>query len=226
MNHLDNLFHGFFLAFLVLLTVLFLFNFSQIAALKDIISSGDVQLKSNDIQNTIPTDFAGDSNSEIDKREIEKLIEERLASMQSEPLDYESALTPTPLTSSEPRDFDTLYIPLGSTGSTTSTEWTTLPDAVAVVDAKTDYEDGAYIQFEAFLKVDYGSGTGFVRLWDDTNKIAVIGSEMNIENKIDPTYLLSPKLELWNGRNTYIVQIKSLNGAAVHYSAGKIKVSY
>jgi hypothetical protein len=223
MNNLNNILHGFFLAFLVLLTVLFLFNFAQIATLKNNLSSAVGQLSSGDFTGVPQTTQAPVELEGIDREEVEKLIEERLASMQSEPT---AAPSTAPAATNAPQDLSTTYIPLGSTGSTTSTDWVSLPDTAAVVDVNTDYGSDAYVQFEAFLRVDYGSGTGFVRLWDDTNKIAVVGSEMSVVNEIDATYLLSPKLEFWNGRNTYKVQIRSLNGAGVHYSSGKIKVSY
>lgn len=226
MNNLNNILHGFFLAFLILLGVLFVFNFRQITSLKSSISTNISQVGSANPQMPVSVVDPESTNS-IDREEVERLIEERLASMQSEPT---SAPTAAPATSntntSTTNDLSTTYIPMGSTGSTVSTDWVTLPDAVAVVDVKTDYGTNAYVQFEAFLRVDYGSGTGFVRLWDDTNKIAVVGSEMSVSDEIDPTYLLSNKLEFWSGRNTYKVQIRSLNGAGVHYSSGKIKVSY
>jgi len=76
------------------------------------------------------------------------------------------------------------------------------------------------------LKVDHGNGQVFVRLWDDTNKITVNGSEMSTVNNADYKLVTTGDIPFWQGRNLYKVQIKSLNSFVVSYTGGKIRISY
>lgn len=123
-------------------------------------------------------------------------------------------------------DKSTTYVPLGTSGSTNSTDWVTFDDTGAYIDVVSDYGDDAYIQFEISLKAMSGSGTSIARLYDDTNKIGVIGSELSVAESSTYTLKLSPKLELWRGRNLYKVQLKSLSGSTAQFTGARVKVSY
>lgn len=120
----------------------------------------------------------------------------------------------------------TSYVPLGSVAASTSTDWYTIENASAFIDLANDFTKEAYITFETSLKVQHGNGQAFARLWDDTSKIAVNGSELSTSNNFDYEHVKSDQLYLWNGNNNYKVQVKSLNGYEVTVSDAKVKVVY
>lgn len=120
----------------------------------------------------------------------------------------------------------TSYIPFGTTATSTSTDWYTLPDSGTYLDINNEFSSDAYVSFEASLKVKHGNGQAYVRLWDDTNKIAVVGSELSTIGNEDYVLVKSNNLNLWSGNNNYKVQIKSLTGYEVTYTGGKLKIVY
>jgi len=120
----------------------------------------------------------------------------------------------------------TSYIPMGSSYTTTSTDWYTLNDTEIYIDLTNDYGSGAVVSWEASLMVAHGNGQAFARLWDDTNKIAVNGSELTTVNNPSYSLVSSGIVPFWRGRNLYKVQIKSLNSFEVSITGAKIKISY
>ncbi len=120
----------------------------------------------------------------------------------------------------------TTYVPLGTTYTTTSTDWYTVDDSATYIDLVNDYGSSATVSWEASLKVAHGNGQAFARLWDDTNKIAVNGSEITSINNVEYKLLTTGVLPFWRGRNLYKVQIKSLNSFEVSFTGGKIRVAY
>ena len=120
----------------------------------------------------------------------------------------------------------TSYIPMGSITTTTSTGWSDVKDSEVYIDLKNDFSQTAYVSFETSLKVADGNGQAFARLYDATHGIAVDGSEISTTNNSDYKFVGTGKLNLWNGKNLYKVQLKSLNGFVITYSGGKIKIVY
>ena len=120
----------------------------------------------------------------------------------------------------------TTYIPMGTTYESTSTDWYTIDDTATYIDLINDYGKTASVSWEASLKVAHGNGQAYVRLWDDTNKIAVDGSVLTTENNSEYKLVTTGVLPFWKGRNLYKVQIRSLNSFAVSYTGGKIRISY
>jgi hypothetical protein len=120
----------------------------------------------------------------------------------------------------------TSFLSMGTSYSTTSTDWVDVPDSKVYIDLINDYGSNPYVTWEASLKVAHGNGQAFVRLYDETNKIAVVGSELSTTNNSEYKQVYSGSLALWRGNNLYKVQIKSLNSFSVTYSSGRIKVSY
>jgi hypothetical protein len=120
----------------------------------------------------------------------------------------------------------TSYIPMGSTYTTTSMDWYTLNDTEIYIDVLNDYGSDAVVSWEASLTVAHGNGQAFARLWDDTNKIAVNGSELTTVN--NPSYFLvsSGTIPFWRGRNLYKIQIRSLNSFEISITGAKIKISH
>jgi len=120
----------------------------------------------------------------------------------------------------------TTYIPMGTTYESTSTDWYTIDDTATYIDLINDYGKTASVSWEASLKVAHGNGQAYVRLWDDTNKIAVDGSVLTTENNSEYKLVTTGVLPFWKGRNLYKVQIRSLNSFVVSYTGGKIRISY
>lgn len=125
------------------------------------------------------------------------------------------------------KEKQTSYIPLISAEiGSTSTDWYTVDAAQVYIDLLNDYSSVAQVSWEVSLKVKHGNGQAFARLWDDTNKIAVVGSELTTQDNADYKYVSSGSLNLWNGRNLYKLQLKSLNGFEVTAANARIKISY
>ncbi|HWA51667.1 MAG TPA: hypothetical protein VG895_01270 [Patescibacteria group bacterium] len=121
------------------------------------------------------------------------------------------------------------YIPLTG-GSTQNTDWTTINSSqfnFNINDYGTPQGDKLpYVIWDANLRVDNGSGETFARIYDTTHNIAVNGSEINISNTSTSTDVISGSLQFWSGNNTYVIQVKSLNGSTAFVDSGRIKVTY
>lgn len=118
------------------------------------------------------------------------------------------------------------FIPMGTTFSTTSTDWVDVPDSTVYLDLTNDYSEDASVSWEASLKVAHANGKAFARLYDGTHNIAVDYSEISSENNATYERVTTRDLPFWRGHNLYKVQIKSLNSFEVTYSGGKMKVQY
>lgn len=118
------------------------------------------------------------------------------------------------------------YITLDGSGSTQNLDWVDVPGIEVAFDLNSDYGKNAKVSWEASLKVADGNGQAFARLFDTTHKIAVSESEITTSNNTDYSRVNSGYLNLWAGRNTYRVQIKSLNSFVVSYTGGRIRLSY
>ncbi len=123
------------------------------------------------------------------------------------------------------KSVSTSFIPLNGTKVITNTQWETIEDSAVWIDLLNDYGSGAVVTWSTSLKVAHGNGQAYARIWDDTNKIAVDGSEISTKNNVNYETVVSGNLPLWKGKNLYKVQVKSLNGFEVTYSGGKMKVS-
>ena len=119
----------------------------------------------------------------------------------------------------------TSYIPMGTTYTTTATGWYTLDDTAIYIDLINDYGLSAKVSWEALLKVAHANGQAYARLWDDTNKIAVNGSELTTINNASYQQVSSGSLPFWRGRNLYKVQIKSLNSFEITITGAKIRIT-
>ncbi len=120
----------------------------------------------------------------------------------------------------------TAYIPMGTEFTTTSTDWYTINDTGVYIDLINEYGTNTTVSWEASLKVAHGNGQAFARLWDDTNKIAVNGSELTTVNNVAYSLVSSRDLPFWRGRNLYKLQVKSLNSFEITITGAKIKISY
>ncbi len=135
--------------------------------------------------------------------------------------------TPTPkVTASQAPKTSTqiTYIPLTG-GNTQNTDWVNINASQFALNIG-DYGAKAYATWDANLRVDNANGTTFARLFDTTHSIAVNGSEINISNTSTSTDVVSGQLQFWQGNNTYVIQVKSLNGSIGYVDSGRIKIVY
>jgi hypothetical protein len=116
------------------------------------------------------------------------------------------------------------YVPL-SGGSTQNTDWTNIAGSQFTFNFS-DYGSEASAIWDGNLHVDNASGQTFVRIFDTTHSIAVNGSEISTRDSSTSTNVVSGSLSFWRGNNTYVVQIKSLNGSTAFMDSGRIKVTY
>lgn len=116
------------------------------------------------------------------------------------------------------------YIPLLG-GSTQNTDWTNVTGSSFMLNIS-DYGSKAYAVWDANLRVDNSNGTTFVRIFDVTHGIVVNGSEISITDTSTSTDIVSGSLQFWQGNNSYIVQIKSLNSSTAFMDSGRIKINY
>lgn len=180
-------------------------------------------LSTNDIQ---VVDKCGDDC----KKEIEKVVSDSIATLSGSTdtkiVEKETVktiqVTPVPEASSK----QTVYLPIGGPVGTTSTDWYNVPGTEFYLDYARDYGTDAYANWDAYLKVTDGNGAAYARLYDSTNKVAVNGSEVLVSGSGDLKQVSSGQLNFWQGRNLYLVQIKSLNGYEATFGNGRVKIIY
>jgi hypothetical protein len=211
LKNLDPLIHFILLVGIAVLSVI-LFNLNQKVQLLS-------QNKSTNTQ-TIKEIETKETVKEVDEVKIAKMISDAVATLSAAP---KTVVTKTTTQTTGNR---TSYIPMGSVATTTSTDWVDVADSDVYIDLKNDFGTAAYVTFETSLKVANGNGQAFVRLKDVTHGISVDGSELSSTDNANYIRVSSGKLNLWQGRNLYRVQIKSLNSFEVTQSNGKIKVVY
>lgn len=115
-----------------------------------------------------------------------------------------------------------IYVPLGGGGSTTNRDWADVGNAEVYLSLD-DYPNVDKVYFEGFIKVKHGNGKAFARLYDVTHKIGVQGGEISTTSE-NYELVESDSLGLWQGKNLYRVQIKSLNGYETSFDSGRIKI--
>lgn len=113
------------------------------------------------------------------------------------------------------------YVPVGSSGSTTKTEWADL--------SNTDFffNSGEYgtlkdAKWSANIKI-FQNGQAFARLFDVTHGVAVPGSEISTTSYVY-SLVESDSLKFLQDKNVYRVQMKSLTGYEASFDSGKIKI--
>jgi hypothetical protein len=222
-----------FLGILLAIILAFLIGFSfyqytQINLLHDSLTElkSQIDLPSHHISN--PTNTTNIANNGVEncledcKKQIQIQIETAISKI---------TITPVPTTvqkqtiTTNSTTKQTTYVSLGS-GSTVNSDWETLEDSAVVLDLASDYNANATISWEASLKILNGNGSAYARLYDSTHNIAVDGSEFQVDESSTFVQRTSKNLPFWKGRNTYKVQIKSLNGYEVTVSGGRLKIQY
>jgi hypothetical protein len=167
---------------------------------------------------SVDNDQCGDLCRIAIKKEVESLeasLSAKLLGVQAtKNVSYQPTTTNVPTTS---------YISLSGEYSTSETEWVTLDSSAATLDLVNDYGALAKAYFSVSLKAQYEGGKAFVRLYDETHNIVVEGSEMVSQDNVF-VVKESSNLPIWKGKNTYVLQIKSLDARPVYATNARIKV--
>lgn len=114
------------------------------------------------------------------------------------------------------------YVPIPGAGSTLETNWTVMAGTDFYL-SKSDFPGLTEVYFEANVKLFNGNGTAYVRIYDVTHGIAVVGSELATSSQTS-TFLSSGKISFWEGFNHYQVQAKSLTADTTVYESGRLKM--
>lgn len=113
------------------------------------------------------------------------------------------------------------YLPIFGSFTTVSTAWVDVPKSDFILNKKEIEKADVY--WEALAQVSAGSGEVRLRLYDRTNNIVVMGSEI-ATNAGETALISSGKLTLWNGVNTYRVQIMSKISTEAKFEGGRVKI--
>lgn len=132
--------------------------------------------------------------------------------------------TPTKATTSAPKEKvkGVSYVPIPGSGSTLQTSWMALAGTDFYL-SKSDFPGLTEVYFEANVKLVNGNGAAYVRIFDVTHGIAVVGSEVQTSSQTS-VFLSSGKISLWEGFNHYQVQAKSLTADTAVYESGRLKM--
>ncbi len=155
------------------------------------------------------------------KSQISKEVSKAMATI-SGTTKKETVYQPSPASSQS----KITYIPISGSMTTTSMEWADAPGTDIYIDMAKDYGKVSWVDWEAVLKVAYGNGQAFARLYDVTHNIGVNGSEVSAKSATSTQAASSGNMSFWAGRNLYRVQLKSLNSYEVTFSGGRIKITH
>ncbi len=150
---------------------------------------------------------------------IEEEIKQLLATTESK-LTYQPTNTPEPTSTKTQKKAS--YFPIPGSGSTVSTDWTSVPGTDFYL-SKTDFPNLVGVFLEVNMRLLNGNGEAYVRLFDKTHGIAVVGSELKTSNQ-SSTFVSGGPLQLWDGFNNYAIQIKSLTADTAIFESGRLKI--
>ena len=128
--------------------------------------------------------------------------------------------TPAPAVTSPA---STMYIPLGSGGSWTDTDWRTLSEYEVSLDPA-NFPNYTGMSLEVTFRLDDPSGTASVRFYNVTDSSAT-SSQMDSTSSTF-TSKSSSSFKLVTGVKTYRLQVKSTGGKNLIVQTARIKVSF
>lgn len=209
MTSKDTLIHLFLMFCIGVLVLSFFFLFGEIKKVKEtkIVTQGDTQ--------TVV--------QQVDLKSVKDYVTEVVTSILKS-----QTPTPAPLPTSTSRPAQAkriTYLNLNGTITTQNTDWTDIGGTDTPINLATEYGKDAYVDWDASIKTSSSGSKVFVRLYDETHNIAVNGSDLE-SNSTTSVRVSSGRLYLWQGQNTYRVQIKSLNGVDASFDGGRIKIVY
>lgn len=211
-------FNIYFFVSIIALCLTLYFLYKKVDNLSGQISSQNMQIAEPPVNlesSPTPSDYCGTQC----QSQIDKIVSSAISTLSGKPQTVVKTQTV-----SAPLSNKTTYIPLSGPITTTSMTWVDATGTDVYIDLANDYGKDAKISWDANLSVI--SGQIFARLYDVTHNIAVNGSEISVTEKNNLTNIGSANFSLWNGRNLYRVQLKSLNSSVVTFGSGRIKVVY
>ncbi len=130
--------------------------------------------------------------------------------------------TPTTIFTSGPK---VAYIPLGSTGSSTSLNAYEDISATEIVINSADYPGYKKMYLESQIRIFQGNGQGDARIFDKTDGLGMSGSEISTTSE-NFSLKTSSGFTIPSGKKTYVVQLKSNTGYSVDLQTSRIRVEF
>lgn len=127
--------------------------------------------------------------------------------------------TPQAATSSH----STVYIPLGSSGQVSDTNWSTLNTFQINLDPA-QYSGYSNMQLEVNMRLNQPGGTLTARLYDQTSASAV--SSEATTTSTSSTVQTTSTFRLSSGSKTYVLQAKTSDGSQAFLDYARIKVNF
>lgn len=116
------------------------------------------------------------------------------------------------------------YIPLGSGGSTSATDWTSV-DNLDVSINPADYPGYKSMQLEVSLRTFQGNGQAYARLYNNDDGLAIPTSEVSTTSE-NYNWQNSATFTLSSGKKTYKIQLKTLTGYEASVQSARIRVNF
>ena len=118
-----------------------------------------------------------------------------------------------------------VYIPLGWSGSSQATDWTSITTQTIVIDPA-DYAGYTSMQFEANIQIYQGNGIAYARIYDKEDGLAAISSQVSTTSQ-DYNWVTSSTFQLpSSAKKTYLLQLKSSSSYAANIQNARIKVNF
>lgn len=116
------------------------------------------------------------------------------------------------------------YIPLGSGGSTSATDWTSVDNLDVIIDPA-DYPGYKSMRLEVSLRTFQGNGQAYARLYNNDDGLAIPTSEVSTTSQ-DYNWQNSATFKLNSGKKTYKIQLKTLTGYEASVQSARIRVNF
>jgi len=118
------------------------------------------------------------------------------------------------------------YLPIGVSGASTSlTDFETITSGQEIYLDPVDFPGYKNMRLQAYIKVLSGNGKTFARLYNPTDGLAILDSEISTTNE-NFTLVESGTFRLPSGKKLYKIQLKSLTGYEASVQLARIKVEF
>ena len=156
---------------------------------------------------------------------VNKRIDELPKVSQTTPVTNQTQSATTQVTTTSSTGPKTSYIPVGNSGSgTSSTDFSSVSGHEVTIDTGS-YPGYKQMVLEANFRIFQGNGTGEVRLFNKTDGTAVINSTLSTTSQ-DYSTKTSSGFNISSGSKTYTVQVKSTTGYSVDLQWSRIRVDF
>ncbi len=137
----------------------------------------------------------------------------------SVPAPIRTATIPTPYIA-QVREY---FVPLG-TGTATNDDWVDVPGAQAMIDSS-QYTSIKSVTFEAAVHVPDHNQAVWIRLYNDSDRYIIGGSELYFPDGNVASLLTSGTISLGAGNKLYKVQIKTQLKFPAHVTSSRIRIT-